>query len=117
MMRAVPALLLILLQLRPLAGAVVCLHNLATGMECPMPDHPDGSAPARAPAPPAPQAGHGIPGSGCPAADFCAPMAPAIAAVPSPFVGMISEHSIGMLFRHGLHSTEPAAPPAPPPNA
>jgi hypothetical protein len=41
-MRLVVALVLLLIQLRPLAGAVVCLEQTVASQECAMPEHGPG---------------------------------------------------------------------------
>ena len=107
------ALLLLLLQLKPLVGAAVCFQNLSTGTECPMPNDP---APGPAPTPLPHDPGRGIPSPGCPAADFCA-LAPALGAVPGVFSADVSEHQTTPAFVLRFHSADPVAPPAPPPNA
>lgn len=106
-MKPVAALLLLILQLKPLVGAALCVQNLSTRSECPMPSGESGQAPA-----PVPQ----DPGHGCPAAAFCASVAPAIGAFPVVFFMAASEHSASTWFLPGLHSIARAAPPAPPPN-
>ena len=115
-MRTPAALLLLFLQLRPFVGAAVCLHNLAAGTECPMPDHPD-APPERSPTPGSPHSSSEIPASGCPAAEFCMAAAPALAPDAAVVLRAPTDHVISALFTPRLHSTEPAAPPAPPPNA
>lgn len=113
-MRAAATLLFLLLQLKPLVGAAVCFQNLSTGSECPM---PASQAPGQPPAPLPHDPGHGFPTPGCPAADFCASFAPAVGAVPAILSTPTSEHSTNSWFLPGLHSVDPAAPPAPPPNS
>ncbi len=112
-MRVAAAVLLLVLQLKPLVGTAICIENLSTTGECPM---PIGQAPGQTPAPAPHEPGHGFPAPGCPAADFCAPLAPAIGAVPVILSTPISERGTSTSFLPGLHSVEPAAPPAPPPN-
>lgn len=112
------ALLLIALQLRPLAGAVVCLHAATTNdPQCamPMPDRDPDPAPAHhtdQPATPTQAPGHG-----CPASILCA--APTTAVLP--LVNLLAivppaERTAATLLPIST-PTDPTAPPAPPPNA
>ena len=116
-MRVPAALLLLVLQLKPLVGALVCFQTPFPASECPMPDGRGGSVPGQAPAPLPHDFGHGAPAPACPAADFCAAAAPAIGAVATILAPLLSTHATAIRFVLRLHSTEPVAPPAPPPNA
>lgn len=104
------ALLLLLLQVKPLAAAVICLRDASPASECPMP----GQAPSPAPAPHG--SDHGAP-AGCPAAAVCAAAAPALGAFTTSFSTSPLEHLSNTWFVSKLHSADPVAPPAPPPNA
>jgi len=109
MKRAPIAVLLFLLQLKPLAAAVVCLREATSATECPMP----GQTPAPLPHGSDP----GAPPPGCPAAAVCAAVAPALAAITADFVTNPLAHETTAWFVPGFHSADPVAPPAPPPNA
>lgn len=109
------AFLFLLLQLKPLVGMAVCLHQAATAdAECPMP------APA-APQPgdrqeltsPPPQAQD----HACPFADLCAPAAPALtpARAAVRYEGRLVAAPLASI--PATHPADPTAPPAPPPNA
>jgi hypothetical protein len=91
-MRAIVTLLFLILQLQPLAGAVVCLAaSLEVERECSMPDHATGAS-HRSKVPEHAAA--------CPLAAVCAPTAPAI---PRPAEGL----AVGDATEH-----LPAAPPS-----
>ena len=109
MKRAHTAALLLLLQLRPLGAAVVCLRETTSAAECPMP----GQTPAPLPHGTDP----GTPPPGCPAAAVCAAVAPALAAITAGFSTQTLEQATPSWFVPGFHSADPVAPPAPPPNA
>ncbi|HEV8149056.1 MAG TPA: hypothetical protein VGP61_02625 [Gemmatimonadales bacterium] len=109
MKRAPAALLLFLLQLKPLAAAAICFREASSGTECPMP----GQAPTPLPRHSGPEA----PPPGCPAAAVCAAVAPALAAVTAVLSTNPLESATTSWFVPGFHSADPVAPPAPPPNA
>jgi hypothetical protein len=115
-MRTRAALLFFLLQLRPLAAAVVCLHNMASGTECPMPAPDERSAPGRVPVPLPQHSDHSSPLPGCPAAELCVSPAPVVEPAMPVFSLVIPDHAIAPWFTSTIHSAEAAAPPAPPPN-
>ena len=99
-MRAI-AVLLLALQLRPVLGAALCIQKISPATECSMPDGGQSAPPAQ----------H------CPAAEFCAAVAPAVPAVATVLELFASDFVPGTHFVSLLHSVEPSAPPAPPPNA
>ena len=116
-MKAPASLLFLLLQLRPLAAAAVCLHNMSSGTECPMPAGDDRSAPGQVPVQLPQHSDHSTPSPGCPAAELCVSPAPVVEPAVPVFSLVTPDHGIAPWFTATIHSAEPAAPPAPPPNA
>jgi hypothetical protein len=109
-MRDIATVLLLILQLQPLAGAVVCLTAvMEVQQECSMPDHSTGSN--RDSSSKLPQ--H----AACPLAAICAPTAPAIPrAAVSLAVGDATEH-LPVATGSVLALQEAPAPPFHPPRA
>ena len=116
-MRTSAALLFLLLQLRPLAAAVVCLHNMSSGTECSMPARDDRSAPSQVPTPLPQHSEHSVPSPGCPAAELCISPAPVVEPAVPVFSLVMPDHESAAWLTPTFHSAEPVAPPAPPPNA
>ncbi|MGQ0703242.1 MAG: hypothetical protein ACT4PM_08940 [Gemmatimonadales bacterium] len=107
------ALLLLLLQIKPLAAAVICLDASAR-TECEMPAHEEnGSMPDRMPAD---QEDFGGSVPGCFAVTICSSGTPALEArlveLPTPWW----HAEAPVWFVPEGHSADPTAPPPPPPN-
>ncbi|MES1259231.1 MAG: hypothetical protein ABUL71_01455 [Gemmatimonadota bacterium] len=115
MLRTV-ATLLLMMQLRPFAGAAICLHESLTthpGCEMTMPGTSNHRGAAQhSSSVPAPK-----PSSDCPLAQLCANPAGAVLSVSvSTTVAPIEQPSGTPSYQNTLHTTDPAAPLVPPPN-
>ncbi len=105
------AALVLLLQLQPVIGAAICLHDVELARaECAMPhdERPAGvaltSASTEAP-------------GGCASMGYCAPAAPAVAKLGEHFQFTPFVHRAPALTHHLLASGESSAPPFHPPRA
>lgn len=107
-MRSLVTVLLVMLQLGPLAGAGICMHAAPQPeAKCPMPmpgmDHESGPS-------------HSAPAQDCAQMVVCAPTAPMVPATLQLF-GATPPASTEYSSPSTLHPGDPVAPPQPPPIA
>jgi len=108
-MRCIVGLLLLLVQLGPLAGAGMCLHAAAQPKdECSMPMQ--GMAHEN-------DQSHPSPGQDCAQMVICAPAAPVVPQVAVQLFGVTQPNSTNYSAPASLFPGDPIAPPQPPPIA
>jgi hypothetical protein len=105
-MRAAFAFAFILLMLKPLAGAAVCLEREMTRDDCAMAEEGFPAAPASDELP-----------HGCALLDACAAPAPSTVPVSVEIPVLAAAHPFSSGILTLIHSVDPTAPPAPPPNS
>jgi hypothetical protein len=107
-MKAAVTVLLLLLQLGPLAGTAMCLHASGTTTECGMPAHPAGSlAPVGD--------SHASHGGACTGAVVCSPAALAVLPAERQLEFALPQHPVALPGARSLVTGPPAAPPFHPP--
>jgi hypothetical protein len=105
------AALVLLVQLQPLVGSALCLHDAEMVRdECSMP-HEERSASSKLTTPQS-----SVPG-GCPSMEFCASAAPAVPNVAEQFQLTAFVHGAPALMDSSLAPGEGPAPPFDPPKA
>jgi len=113
MVRALFIVFFLLLELQPLAGAAICIERVPSGADCPMPEdsEPTHGSPTHSPA-------GQIPGGSplCQAIAFCVG-GPALAVAAEGLSQSAPVQGASIVFESTLHSADPVAPPAPPPNS
>jgi hypothetical protein len=102
-MRLVIAIVLLLIQLRPLAGAVVCLEQTMSSQECAMPEH--GGA-VTEPS----ESGQSMPAS-CQTAALCSPAGVAVPQTATP----VAVVQMPVAAEEGPESARLSGPPVAPP--
>ena len=114
-MTRVAAIVLLLLQLRPVAGMALCLHQAAAAEECAgsMDEKP---ADSRGSSQPDLPVRDGVPVHECSLAEVCNTPVPAVLELPA-ILSLAAAHVDPAISRiPSLHAAEPFPPPAPPPN-
>ncbi|HEX9755178.1 MAG TPA: hypothetical protein VGA42_05695 [Gemmatimonadales bacterium] len=115
-MTRVAAVLLLLLQLRPVAGMALCLHQAAAAEECAgsmdeMPADSRGSSQPDLPL------GSGVPAHECSFAEVCNTPVPAILELPAILSLAVAQIDPAVSRTPSLRGADPLPPPPPPPNA